>query len=228
MGGGFGRECYCNFLTIIFIDIAISNGGGFGINGLADNIGSCIWVGGGIGSNSLADDIGSCIRLGGDIGSGSRVVGGLSVVGIGIRGAVEVCSMYLFILVIDAFKIGMISCFGIILGILGLGVIVGIILGIILDIFGIILGINLGIIGINLGLIIGINLGLILGIFGVVRLVLIIIIMVEVSVVLGVIVAPILIGWGTPFLLCALRPLALRPVALRRGLLLTGGSTEGA
>ena len=86
MGGGFGRECYCIFLAIIFVDIAISKGGGFGINGLADKIGSCIWVGGGIGNNSLADNIGSCICLGGDIGSGSRVVGGLRVVGIGIRG----------------------------------------------------------------------------------------------------------------------------------------------
>ena len=84
--------------------------------------------------------------------------------------------MLIFIFVIHAFNIGMISCFRIILGILGLGVVVGIILGIILDFAGIILGINLGIIGINLGLIIRINLGLILGIFGVIQLVLIIII----------------------------------------------------
>ena len=114
--------------------------------------------------------------------------------------------MYLFIFVIHAFNIGMISCFGIILGILSLGVVVGIILGIILDFSGVILGINLGIIGINLGiiginlgLIIGINLGLILGIFGVVQLVLIIIIMVEGRGVLGVLVAPILIIYGLPF-----------------------------
>jgi len=56
-GGGFGRDGYCIFLAIIFFGNAISSGGDFSVNSLADNIGSCIRVGGGIGGNNLADNI---------------------------------------------------------------------------------------------------------------------------------------------------------------------------